>query len=201
MITPMTGTLTGAGVGILTNVIGLGSSNKAAISQVKSLGENLLTTTRAINLNREQLDRELGDVLSSNALETAKAMATASTIMSMSGTVGGTTAQVSKQAYIDQIQRDADVIAQARNQDMALLNQAISERIQFRNQAAAVRSQVRSPLEAILGATTAALQGGMSGYSIGESLLPVGGMQTPQYLGGSLGEYIPKAHVTNRMFW
>ena len=170
MITPMTGAYAGAGIGLLTNFIGLGSANKVAISQIQSLGTGLLTSTRAINQSREQLDRELGDILSDNALEAAKNMATASALMAGSGTVGGTTTQVTKQAYIDQIQKDADTISRARNQEISLLNQSISERIAFRNQASAIRTNIKSPLEAIFGGVTAAVQGGMMGYGIGENL-------------------------------
>ena len=201
MITPMTGAYAGAGIGLLTNFIGLASANKAAISQIESLGAGLLTSTRAINQSREQLDRELGDILSDNALATAKNMATAKVLMSTSGTVGGTTRQVARQAYIDQIEADADVISSARKTEMSLLNQAISERIAFRSQASAIRSNIKSPLEAVVGTLSAAIQGGVSGASIGQNIAPVGGFNLPQYSGGGIGEYIPKAHVTNRAFW
>lgn len=191
----------GAAIGFGTSLIGNRAQNKAAINQINMLGQNLAITTRAINFNREQLDRELGDILSDNALATAKNMATAKVLMSTSGTVGGTTRQVARQAYIDQIQADADVISSARKTEMSLLNQAISERIAFRSQASAIRSNIKSPLEAAVGTLSAAIQGGVSGASIGQNIAPVGGFNLPQYSGGGMGEYLPKAHVTNRAFW
>lgn len=160
----------GAFLGFATSALANKAQNKAVINQINMLGENLAITTRAINFNREQLDRELGDILSENALTTAKNMATAKVLMSTSGTVGGTSRQVARQAYIDQISADADVISKARNTDMSLLNQAISERISFRNQANATRSQIKSPLEAMIGTLSAMVQGGTAGASIGQNL-------------------------------
>lgn len=191
----------GAFLGFATSMIGNRAQNKAAINQINMLGENLAINTRAINLSREQLDRELGDILSENALATAKNMATVKVLMSTSGTVGGTSRQVARQAYIDQIRADADVISKARNTDMSLLNQAISERISFRNQANATRSQIKSPLEAMIGTLSAMVQGGTAGASMGQNLAPAGGANLPQYSGGAVSEYAPKAHVTNRAFW
>lgn len=174
----MTAALVGAGLGFGTSLIANRSQNKATINQIQRMGEGLAITTRAINLNREELDRQLGDVLSANALATAKNMATAKVLMSSSGTVGGTTSRVAKQVYIDQIQADADAISSARNTERSLLNQAISERIAFRNNASAVRSNIKSPLEAIVGGLSAGIQGGMQGYNIGQNITPVGGFTT-----------------------
>lgn len=170
MSAALAGAGAGAFLGFATSTIGNRAQNKAALSQIQGLGENLVISTKAINLSREQLDRELGDILSENALSTAKNMATAKVIMSTSGTVGGTSRQVARQAYIDQIQSDADLITQARNTDVSLLNQAISERIAFRGQANAIRTQIKSPLEAIVGGLSSAIQGGSSGYTIGSNV-------------------------------
>lgn len=173
------GGFAGAGLGMATSIIGMRSQNKAAIGQIERLGQNLSIEMRAINQNREQLNRELGDILSDNALSTAKNMATAKVLMSTSGTVGGTTAQVSKQSYIDQIQADAETITQARNQEYALLNQAISKQVEFRNQANAVRSKIPSPLEGFMQTLTTGIQGGAQGMQIGQSIgqaMPVGGV-------------------------
>jgi len=164
------GAIGGAALGGITNIIGLRSQNKAVIGQITREGDALASTMRAINLNREQLDRELGDVLSENALDTAKNMATAKVLMSTSGTVGGTTAQVSKQALMDQIRMDADKIAVARNQETSLLNQAISKRIEFRNRADSLRSNIKSPVEAFIGGLTASIGGAAQGAMLGQGI-------------------------------
>ena len=140
------GAAAGAVIGGVTSVIGLRSQNKQTIANIEGEGRVLQSQLRMINQNREQLDRELGDVLSDNALATAKNMATAKVAMSMSGTIGGTSAQVSKQAYMEQIMADADAIAQARNSEKGMLMDAISKRIQFNQRANAYRSQIASPL-------------------------------------------------------
>lgn len=160
----------GAAIGFGTSLIGNRAQNKAVISQIQGMGENLIISTKGINLSREQLDRQLGDVLTVNALNTAKNMATSKVLMSTSGTVGGTSRQVARQAYIDQIEADAQAISMARNQDVSLLNQAISERIAFRNNANALRTNIKSPLEAIVGGLSSAIQGGVAGYSIGQGV-------------------------------
>lgn len=164
------GGLAGAGLGIATSIIGMSAQNKASINQINRLGENLSIDMRAINQNRTQLDRELGDILSDNALTTAKNMATAKVMMSTSGTVGGTTAQVSKQSYIDQIIMDADTITKAKNQEYALLNKAITKQVEFRNQANAERSKIPSPLAGFMQTLNAGIQGGAQGMSIGQSI-------------------------------
>lgn len=166
----MTGASIGAAIGFGTSILANKTQNKAVLSQIEGLSDNLLINMRSINISREQLDRQLGDILSADALATAKNMATAKVLMSSSGTVGGTTKQVSRQAYIDQIQADAEAITSARTQDMSLLNQALSERIAFRTAANNLRTQIKSPLEAIVGGMTSAIQGGMAGYSIGQNV-------------------------------
>lgn len=169
MSAAMFGAIGGAALGGISNIIGTRARNKAVIGQIEREGAGLVSTMRAINLNREQLDRELGDILSDNALATAKNMATAKVLMSGSGTVGGTTAQVSKQAFMDQILADADTINQARNQEIALLNQAISKRIEFRNRADALRSNIPSPTEAFFGQLTSVIGGAAGGAQLGQS--------------------------------
>jgi len=164
------GAIGGAALGGITNIIGLRSQNNATIGQITREGNALVTTMRAINQSRDQLDRELGTVLSENALTTAKNMATAKVLMSTSGTVGGTTTQVSKQAYVDQIRADADTIAKARNQEISLLNQEISKRIEFRNRADALRSNIKSPTEAFIGNLTSMISGATQGASLAQGV-------------------------------
>jgi len=164
------GALVGAGLGMATSILGMKASNKETINQIERAGVSMNIELRAINQNRTQLDRELGDILSENALDTAKNMATAKVLMSQSGTVGGTSAQVSRQYYIDQIKADADTINQARNQEYALLNQAISKQVNFRNQADALRSKIPSPLEGFLSTMNASIQGGTQGMQIGSAM-------------------------------
>ena len=159
----------GAGVSLLTSHLGLKAQNKAIISQIEREGYALATSMKMVNQNIAQLDRELGDILSKNALDTAKNMATAKVMMSGSGTVGGTTAQVSKQAYMDKILADADVIEQAENQEIAMLNQQLSARINFRQSAEAARSNIKSPMEAMVGMLAGAIGGASSGASMGQS--------------------------------
>ena len=199
----------GAGVSTLSSIIGLRAQNKAVISQIEREGHNLATSMKMVNTNIEQLDRELGDILSKNALDTAKNMATAKVMMSGSGTVGGTTAQVSKQAYIDKILADADVIEQAENQEIALLNQQLSARINYRQQADAMRSQIKSPMEAMIGTLSSAISGASAGASIGESFSainkPAGITSSPDRsahpMGGLKSEYDRRPHVTSRANW
>lgn len=173
------GALVGAGLAGISSILSLRSQNKAVISQIKSEGEVLASQMRQININRDQLDRELGDVLSSNALTTAKDMATAKVIMSGSGTIGGTTAQVSKQAYMEQIKTDAQYIAQARNSEMGMLTDAVSRNMNYRLQSSATRSQIKSPLEAFIGTASAIISGASAGASLGQSLSGGGAKVAP----------------------
>ena len=170
------GMLVGAGLGMATSIIGMNASNNETLRQINAGGQNLSIEMQAINQNRTQLDRELGDILSDNAMSTAKNMATAKVFMSQSGTIGGTTSQVSRQSYIDQINADANAINQAKNSEYALLNQAISKQLEFRNQADALRSKIPSPLQGFLSTMNASIQGGKSGMQIGQA---VGGALPP----------------------
>ena len=163
------GGVAGAAVGGISSIIGLSAKNKAAISSIEREGRALNSNLRQINYNREQLDRELGDILSDNALATAKNMATAKAIMSTSGTVGGTSSLVAKQAYISQIQADAATITRARNQDMNLLTQALTRQIAFRSQSSATVDSMGSPMEAMMGTLMSSIGGASQGASIGNS--------------------------------
>lgn len=162
----------GAGLGVASNLLSLGLANKQAIGSIQREGTNLAMNMRQININRQLIEDDLGNVLSANALESVKNMATAKAIMSTSGTVGGTTAQVSKQAYMQQILADADAISQARNREVGLLTEQLSRRIQFRQSAEATRSQIASPLQAMIGTLSAAIGGAQQGAMIGSSLSP-----------------------------
>lgn len=160
----------GAGLSLISSSLTLSAQNKAVINSIKQEGDLLASHMRQININRDQLDRELGDILSENALLTAKNMSTAKVMMSTSGTVGGTSSQVSKQAYMDQILADANVINQARNQEISMLTDAVSKRMNYRVQSDATRSQIKSPLEATLGTLTSMLGGAAQGASIGQGV-------------------------------
>lgn len=163
------GAIAGAGLGVASNVLSLKAQNKAVIGQIQREGQNLAIGMRQININRQLIEDDLGNVLSANALESVKNMATAKAIMSTSGTVGGTTAQVSKQAYMAQILADADAISQARNREVGLLTEQLSRRIQFRQSAEASRSQIASPLQAMIGTLSAAIGGASQGAMMGSS--------------------------------
>ena len=164
------GGVIGVGLGAATSIMGLRSENKATISQINREGYVLQSNMRQINQNREQLDRELGDILSASALATAKNMATAKVIMQSSGTIGGTTSQVSKQAYMDQLLYDAEKIKEARNQEIGMLTQAVSMQMGYRMKADAIRSQIKSPLQAALGTLTSAIGMGAQGMAIGSAV-------------------------------
>lgn len=187
------GAVVGGGLAGISSILSLGSQNKAVIGQIEREGQVLSSQMRQININRDQLDRELGDVLSQNALTTAKDMATAKVLMSGSGTIGGTTASVSKQAYIEQIKTDAQYIAQARNSEMGMLTDAVSKNMNFRLQSDANRSQIKSPLEAFIGTTTAIIGGASSGASMGSSFNSAASAQTiaPAMTGVRQGAYTP----------
>lgn len=164
------GAIGGAALGSITNLIGMGSANKSAINQIKAEGELLQTHTKMMNYNRELIDRQLGDVLSETALETAKNMATAKVLQSRSGTVGGTSALVSKQAYINQIQAEATAITQARNSEMSVMMDNISKQISYRNKANSIRSTIKSPMEALVGGLSAAISGASAGAQLGQGV-------------------------------
>lgn len=160
----------GAGLSLISSSLTLSAQNDAVIDSIKKEGDLLASQMRQININRDQLDRELGDILSQNALTTAKNMSTAKVMMSTSGTVGGTSSQVSKQAYMKQIQDDANVINDARNREISMLTDAVSKRMNYRVQSDATRSQIKSPLEATLGTLTSMLGGAAQGASVGQGI-------------------------------
>lgn len=177
------GAVGGAALGAVTNILGMKAQNKSAIQQIQAEGELLQTHTRMMNYNRELIDRQLGDVLSETALETAKNMATAKVLQSRSGTVGGTSAMVSKQHYISQIQAEATAITQARNSEMNVMMDNISKQISYRNKANSIRSQIKSPMEAMIGTLSAAISGASSGAQLGQGIEGAMGVNTPSVSG------------------
>lgn len=184
------GMIGGTALGSISNIIGLRAQNKSVISDIQREGSLLASNMRQINTNRAQLDRELGDILSDNALATAKNMATAKVLMSTSGTVGGTTSQVSKQSYVEQIRADADVISKARNTDIGLLTDAVSKRMQYRLNADAIRSNITSPMSALIQGITSSISGASQGAMLGkdvESALPNKGISFPTIGTNNLG--------------
>ena len=172
----------------------------AAAGGVLGFGSSLANLRAENKAIIGQITRDLGDVLSENALATAKNMATAKVLMSTSGTIGGTTSQVSKQAYMEQILADAEQIKVARNREIGQLTEAISRQMNYRMQADAMRSKIKSPLEAVLQTATATIQGASAGASVGSSFNGIGDIGINR--GGNITEYNPfKSHVTPRYKW
>jgi hypothetical protein len=163
------GAVAGGTLGGISSILGLQSQNKAAIGQIKAEGDLLKSQMSLININREQINRELGDILSANALKTAQNMATAKVVTSTSGTIGGTTSQVSRQSYMDQLLSDADYVSQARNQEMSQLMDAVSKTMNYKNRADAIRSSIKSPMEAAIGVMSSVIGGASQGAQIGSS--------------------------------
>jgi hypothetical protein len=178
------GALAGAGIGIATNMLSMRSANKQAINSIKQQGEalkmqgsNLISNLKLIQYNRDELDRDLGDILSADALATAKNMATAKVYMSTRGTVGGTSALVSKQVFIDQIQADAEAINKYRKEDVNMLTSQLAKQIEFKTQQRqaqwnmdATRAGIASPFAALLGTMSASIDGASSGASMGQQI-------------------------------
>jgi hypothetical protein len=174
------------------------------VEQQKMEGEQLIINANQIALNRQQLDDELGSILSDNALATAKNIATAGVLMSGSGTIGGTSAMVSKQAYVDKINADATVISQARNQDIGLLTKALSDRINFKNRSNTLASNIdaiiagNQPIDRNwMQAATQGIQGMQSGMQFQQSAK--GAFAPTQEQGESDEDYKKRlaAHWTN----
>jgi hypothetical protein len=174
------------------------------VKQQKMEGEQLIINANQIALNRQQLDDELGSILSDNALATAKNIATASVLMSGSGTIGGTSAMVSKQAYVDKINADATVISQARNQEIGLLTKALSDRINFKNRSNTLASNIdaiiagNQPIDRNwMQAATQGIQGAQAGMQFQQSAK--GAFAPTQNPGESDSDYKKRlaAHWTN----
>lgn len=183
------GMLAGAGTGLITGVQGQQRSNAEMLRKLRQEGSLFLIHTNIINQNRTQLDNELGGILSDNALKTAKAEATTRVLMSTSGTVGGTTGLVSKQAYMDQNIADAEAIMKGRNQEVALLNEYLSRRINFKMTAEAAQAGVLSGSEMGMGIFSQMMGGASAGGSFGSQLgsaLPTQGSTLNSYQLGTM---------------
>jgi hypothetical protein len=186
------GALAGAGIGIATNMLSMRSANKQAINSIKQQGEalkmqgsNLISNLKLIQYNRDELDRDLGDILSADALATAKNMATAKVYMSTRGTVGGTSGLVSKQVFIDQIQADAEAINKYRKEDVNMLTSQLAKQIDFATAQRqsqwnmdATRAGIASPFAAMLGTMSAAIGGASAGASMGQGIEKMGSVNT-----------------------
>ena len=186
------GALAGAGIAVTSNILSMRSANKQAINSINQQGEalkmqgtNLISNLNLIQYNIDELDRELGDVLSQDALATAKNMATAKVIMSTRGTVGGTSALVSKQEFVDQIQADAEAINKYKKEDVNMLTSQLTKQIDFataQRQAQwnmdATRAGITSPFGALLGTMSAAIGGASAGASMGQGIEKMGSVNS-----------------------
>jgi hypothetical protein len=210
------GAIAGAGVGVVSNMLSMRSANKQAINSINQQGEalhlqgsNLISNLKIVQYNRDELDRGLGDVLSQDALATAKNMATAKVFMSTKGTVGGTSALVSKQAYVDQIQADAEAINKYKQEDVNMLTNQLAKQIDFKNQQRqaqmnmdATRATMASPFAAALGTMSAAINGGSSGASLGYGVDKAMGVNLSQVQNSqSLQQSQSKMHQTPINQW
>ena len=155
-----------AALSIYGNIQGRKKQNRAIISSIEQKGRALVSDVKIANENINQIERNLGNTLSANALQSAKLVAQSRALAASSGTAGGTTETTSKQSYIDQTIADAEAIFQKRNQEVEQLRSQLVSRISFKNEADALRSQIPSTTEAIFSMIGAGLSGAQQGVNM-----------------------------------
>lgn len=162
--------LAGAALGMMANNEDTKNKFKGVAEQIGIESEYLLMNARQAYQNSVQLDNELGEILSANALASVKELATANAVRASSGTVGGTNNLVMKNAMMMQTLQDADTIAQARNQKIDILNKNIGERIDFRMRSNAMIAGLPSATSQMMSGINAGIKGASMGMSFGNQL-------------------------------
>lgn len=160
--------LAGAALGMMANNEDTKNKFKGVAEQIGIESEYLLMNARQAYQNSVQLDNELGEILSANALASVKELATANAVRASSGTVGGTNNLVMKNAMMMQTLQDADTIAQARNQKIDILNKNIGERIDFRMRSNAMIAGLPSATSQMLSGINAGIKGASMGMSLAQ---------------------------------
>lgn len=139
------------------------AKNKAVISTIDRKGRAFVSENEIIEQQRDELDRELGDLLTGSALDSIKAQSASRAIQASSGTVN---ADVNTEARMTQMLEEQQLLSKAKTSDVNMLRQQLVNRISFRNEAEALRSGMQSGTEAQLGTISAGLQGLTSGMNM-----------------------------------
>lgn len=154
-----------------TGAIGqIKANSKALLQNVSNMNDAMIIQQKRIAKNREQLNRELGMILSDNAMQVVNSMAEAKVLGATTGTIGGTTKQVVNSKRMVGTLMDADAIMKARNQENQMLHESLISRIQNKWNIDSTLSGQQSGFSSFMQGINATL----SGYQMGQKI--VGGI-------------------------
>jgi hypothetical protein len=163
-IAPFIGSILGA----WSSANDIKNTNRAILAQSRTLTENMIMQEKQKYEMLDFLDRELGAKMSEVGLEALKAEARLRTAAAETGTSGGTTDMVRRQAIMSQSLSNANLIASNRMHKFNLAQQMISHRSQYRENMASLRSKIPSTASAVLGVLSGAEGGYIKGTKISE---------------------------------
>lgn len=161
----------GGAIGSIFGAIGavgqVKANGKALLQNVSNMNEAMLIQQRRIAKNREQLNRELGMVLSENSMQVVGQMANAKVMGATTGTIGGTTEQTVNAKRMIGTLMDADAIMKARNQENQMLHESLVARIQNKWNIDSALSGQPSGFSSFMQGINATL----SGYQMGQKIV------------------------------
>jgi hypothetical protein len=163
-IAPFIGSILGA----WSSANDIKNTNRAILAQSRTLTENMIMQEKQKYEMLDFLDKELGAKMSEVGLEALKAEARLRTAAAETGTSGGTTDMVRRQAIMSQSLSNANLIASNRMNKFNLAQQMISHRSQYRENMASLRSKIPSTASAVLGVLSGAEGGYIKGTQISE---------------------------------
>ena len=156
--------------------------SKATLAAIEAEANSMMIQKEILQDQADDLDRELGDSMSQNALAAMKAEARLRAGAAETGTAGGTTTTATKEAYMVQTLDNAILIGRKRGAETDIARRSLMIAVGFDNRMQELQGSMPTPM----GAFMATLNSSMSGYQSGSKLAGTYSQQPSGYNGAGL---------------
>lgn len=159
--------LGGALLGMGSSTSGIKAQSKNIVKQIEAEGQNYVFESHIINQQRQEVYRELSDIMTSNGLAALQAEASARAANAMRGVGGKSIDQASLNVAMQNNLVNAKSIAEWRNTDISLLRQQATRRREFEQRTTALASGMEGSGSTFM----KSILGGIEGFQTGVGLL------------------------------
>jgi len=155
--------LVGTFLGTGAQVSAIKSQNQGIIKQIEAEGRNYVFESSMIEQQRDEIARELGDMMTDVGLQGLEAEAKVRAMNAERGVAGASVEQSSLDVAMKMNKANADLISQYNNSDVNMLRRQLAKRVDMENKMSQLSSGISSPMSAGL----STLSSGVTGFKTG----------------------------------
>ncbi len=155
--------LVGTFLGTGAQVSAIKSQSQGIIKQIEAEGRNYVFESSMIEQQRDEIARELGDMMTDVGLQGLEAEAKVRAMNAERGVAGASVEQSSLDVAMKMNKANADLISQYNNSDVNMLRRQLAKRVDMENKMSQLSSGISSPMSAGL----STLSSGVTGFKTG----------------------------------